>query len=96
MPIIESISGAAAGVVRMPATIVNDREQKGLLLTVAALFCGIGDQTWPVAHAALVAIVSQRHTREAGFDRALAAISATPGVVALRDVFRSGTITCWR
>ncbi|MBT2208096.1 hypothetical protein [Actinomadura sp. NEAU-AAG7] len=75
MPIIESISGAAAGVARMPATIVNDREQKGLLLTVAALFFGVGDQTWPVAHAALVAIVSQRRTRDAGFDGGLATIT---------------------
>ncbi|MFJ4677456.1 MFS transporter [Kitasatospora sp. NPDC088783] len=53
------------------------------LFTVAALFLGIGNQSWPAAHAALVASVAEEHLRDTVLAAARAARNAGLGTGAL-------------
>ncbi|RAJ47180.1 MFS transporter [Kitasatospora sp. SolWspMP-SS2h] len=53
------------------------------LFTAAALFLGIGNQSWPAAHAALVASVAEEHLRDTVLAAARAARNAGLGVGAL-------------
>ncbi|MFV6030652.1 MFS transporter [Streptomyces sp. NPDC056264] len=67
------------GVVLLLATPEDSAE----LFTMAALFLGVGNQTWPAAHAALVATVAHGRERDAALAAARALRNAGLGVGAL-------------
>ncbi|MFB7837212.1 MFS transporter [Streptomyces sp. NPDC056056] len=67
------------GVVLLVATPEDSAE----LFTTAALFLGVGNQTWPAAHAALVATVAHGRERDAALAAARALRNAGLGVGAL-------------
>ncbi|MFC9341563.1 MFS transporter [Streptomyces sp. NPDC057020] len=67
------------GVVLLLATPEGSAE----LFTMAALFLGVGNQTWPAAHAALVATVAHGRERDAALAAARALRNAGLGVGAL-------------
>ncbi|MFF2307979.1 MFS transporter [Streptomyces sp. NPDC058128] len=67
------------GVVLLLATPEGSAE----LFTMAALFLGVGNQTWPAAHAALVATVAHGRERDAALAAARALRNAGLGAGAL-------------
>ncbi|MFE6814543.1 MFS transporter [Streptomyces sp. NPDC057677] len=67
------------GVVLLLATPKSSAE----LFTMAALFLGVGNQTWPAAHAALVATVAHGRERDAALAAARALRNAGLGAGAL-------------
>ncbi|MBP2587176.1 MFS family permease [Streptomyces sp. PvR006] len=67
------------GVVLLLATPEDSAE----LFTMAALFLGVGNQTWPAAHAALVATVAHGRERDAALAAARALRNAGLGAGAL-------------